>query len=84
MFNLFGYSLIYYLPAAILSAIPSGFLQFLLFIAALGISCFFLFKNLTYLTTLENEAHKLLVLGLACWMNFMLAMFMKFTFYYHW
>lgn len=78
---MYGYSLIYFLPASILAMFPSSLWQYLCFLAAFGLNCLFFLKNLPLAVNLSNENVRMVVLGFAGVINLMLALTMKCKFY---
>ena len=81
MLNLFGYSLLYFVPAAIVSVLPTSLLQWLMFVAAVALACYLQFKNLPEMCKFENDSIKLVLFGISFTLIFMMASSMKLKFY---
>ena len=81
LLNLFGYALLYFIPSAVLSCLPSAALQWLFFLAGCGMSCFLLFKNLPQMCKFENDNIKLILFGISFTLLFMMTVSMKTKFY---
>lgn len=81
LLNLFGYSLLPYLPASILAVFRVTLLQYLSLFSAFLVSGLLIFKNLKKLVKFENDYTAFIGTCVAVGVQFLFTVFMKLKFY---
>ena len=81
LINLFGYSLLPYLPASVLAVVRYSLFQYLVLFAALGLSSLLLLKNLKKIVKFENDYTAFIGTCIAIGVQFLFTVFMKLKFY---
>lgn len=78
----FGYSLISYLPATIVTIFTRGIISYLIFLIAFSHQTWFIYQDYWPIFQDKAPAHALIIIGGIAIINFFIATFIKLYFFY--